>query len=77
MFLMMNSARLHVGLQGLGHLEMATQNALRHADCTSEEHAPALRVTKGSRAHVIYLDVSAALERAAISLSHWPVQSGG
>jgi alkylation response protein AidB-like acyl-CoA dehydrogenase len=31
MFLMMNSARLHVGLQGLGHQEMATQNALRHA----------------------------------------------
>ena len=31
MFLMMNSARLHVGLQGLGHLEMATQNARRHA----------------------------------------------
>ncbi|MBL8324966.1 MAG: acyl-CoA dehydrogenase [Rubrivivax sp.] len=29
MFLMMNSARLHVGLQGLGHQEMATQNALR------------------------------------------------
>ncbi|MEO6278289.1 acyl-CoA dehydrogenase family protein [Roseateles sp.] len=31
MFLMMNSARLHVGLQGLGHQQMATQNALRHA----------------------------------------------
>jgi alkylation response protein AidB-like acyl-CoA dehydrogenase len=31
MFLMMNSARLHCGLQGLGHQEMATQNALRHA----------------------------------------------
>lgn len=31
MFLMMNSARLHVGLQGLGHLEMATQNAWRYA----------------------------------------------
>lgn len=31
MFLMMNSARLHVGLQGLGHQEIATQNALRHA----------------------------------------------
>eukprot|EP01036_Dinobryon_divergens_P050663 gene50663-67827_t len=28
MFLMMNAARLHVGLQGLGHLEVATQNAL-------------------------------------------------
>jgi len=31
MFLMMNSARLHVGLQGLGHQEIATQNAVRHA----------------------------------------------
>ncbi len=31
MFVMMNSARLHVGLQGLGQLEMAGQNALRHA----------------------------------------------
>ena len=31
MFLMMNSARLHVGLQGLGHQEMATQNAMRYA----------------------------------------------
>lgn len=31
MFLMMNSARLHVGLQGLGHQEMVTQNALRYA----------------------------------------------
>ncbi len=31
MFLMMNSARLHVGLQGLGHLEMAAQNAQRYA----------------------------------------------
>jgi len=27
MFVMMNSARLHVGLQGLGHLDMAQQNA--------------------------------------------------
>jgi alkylation response protein AidB-like acyl-CoA dehydrogenase len=31
MFLMMNAARLHVALQGLGHLEMATQNARRYA----------------------------------------------
>ena len=31
MFLMMNAARLHVGLQGLGHLEIASQNALRYA----------------------------------------------
>ena len=31
MFVMMNSARLHVGLQGLGHLEAAQQNANRYA----------------------------------------------
>jgi alkylation response protein AidB-like acyl-CoA dehydrogenase len=31
MFLMMNSARLHVGMQGIGHLEAATQNAWRYA----------------------------------------------
>ncbi len=31
MFAMMNSARLHVGLQGLAHQEMAVQNALRYA----------------------------------------------
>jgi alkylation response protein AidB-like acyl-CoA dehydrogenase len=31
MFLMMNSARLHVGLQGLAHQEIATQNAERQA----------------------------------------------
>ena len=31
MFLMMNAARLHVALQGLGHLDMATQNAHRYA----------------------------------------------
>ncbi|WP_276807824.1 acyl-CoA dehydrogenase [Castellaniella defragrans] len=31
MFVMMNSARLHVGLQGLGHAEMAYRLALDHA----------------------------------------------
>ncbi|HEY0746571.1 MAG TPA: acyl-CoA dehydrogenase family protein [Steroidobacteraceae bacterium] len=31
MFVMMNSARLYVGLQGLGHAEMAYQNACRYA----------------------------------------------
>jgi alkylation response protein AidB-like acyl-CoA dehydrogenase len=31
MFLMMNAARVHVALQGLGHLDMATQNARRYA----------------------------------------------
>lgn len=40
MFLMMNSARLHVGLQGLGHGEMATQNALRYAAERAQFGAP-------------------------------------
>jgi alkylation response protein AidB-like acyl-CoA dehydrogenase len=31
MFVMMNAARLHVGLQGLGHTEAAYQNAQRYA----------------------------------------------
>ena len=31
MFVMMNSARLHVGLQGLGHLDIAQQNAHAYA----------------------------------------------
>ena len=32
MFVMMNSARMHVAMQGLGHLEAATQNAIRYAN---------------------------------------------
>ncbi|MPV66802.1 acyl-CoA dehydrogenase [Burkholderia sp. BE17] len=32
MFVMMNSARLHVALQGVAHLEAATQNAIRYAN---------------------------------------------
>lgn len=40
MFLMMNSARLHVGLQGLAHQEIATQNALRHAFERSQFKTP-------------------------------------
>lgn len=31
MFVMMNAARLQVGMQGLGHLELASQNAARYA----------------------------------------------
>jgi alkylation response protein AidB-like acyl-CoA dehydrogenase len=40
MFLMMNAARLHVGLQGLGHMEVSTQNALRHAHERLQSRAP-------------------------------------
>jgi alkylation response protein AidB-like acyl-CoA dehydrogenase len=40
MFLMMNAARLHVGLQGLGHLEVSTQNALRYAAERAQSRAP-------------------------------------
>jgi alkylation response protein AidB-like acyl-CoA dehydrogenase len=40
MFLMMNAARLHVGLQGMGHLEAATQNALAYAAERVQSRAP-------------------------------------
>lgn len=43
MFLMMNSARLHVGLQGLGHQEMAAQNALRYAHERVQMKQPIVR----------------------------------
>ena len=43
MFVMMNSARLHVALQGLGHLEMASQNACRYALERRQMRAPSPR----------------------------------
>ncbi|NML18840.1 acyl-CoA dehydrogenase family protein [Azohydromonas caseinilytica] len=42
MFVMMNAARLHVGLQGLGHLERATQSALAYAAERRQLRAPAV-----------------------------------
>ncbi|MCP5284161.1 MAG: acyl-CoA dehydrogenase [Burkholderiaceae bacterium] len=43
MFLMMNAARLHVALQGLGHLDMATQNAERYATEREQFKGPIAR----------------------------------
>jgi alkylation response protein AidB-like acyl-CoA dehydrogenase len=40
MFVMMNAARLHVGVQGLGHLERATQAALAYAAERRQLRAP-------------------------------------
>jgi alkylation response protein AidB-like acyl-CoA dehydrogenase len=40
MFLMMNAARLHVGIQGLGHLEAATQKARNYALDRRQMRAP-------------------------------------
>ncbi|MBQ0932712.1 acyl-CoA dehydrogenase [Ideonella sp. 4Y16] len=40
MFLMMNAARLHVAMQGLGHLEAATQNALSYAAERVQSRSP-------------------------------------
>ena len=40
MFVMMNSARLHVGLQGLGHAEAAWQNAYSYALERKQMRAP-------------------------------------
>lgn len=49
MFLMMNAARLHVGLQGLGHLEAATQNALRYTAERLQSRAPLRPVDEPAR----------------------------
>jgi alkylation response protein AidB-like acyl-CoA dehydrogenase len=43
MFVMMNSARLHVGLQGLGHQEFAVQNARRWAQVRTQFGRPIAR----------------------------------
>jgi alkylation response protein AidB-like acyl-CoA dehydrogenase len=40
MFVMMNAARLHVALQGVGHAESAYQNALRYAQERAQMRAP-------------------------------------
>lgn len=40
MFVLMNAARLLVGLQGLGHLEMAAQNGWRYARERRQSRAP-------------------------------------
>jgi alkylation response protein AidB-like acyl-CoA dehydrogenase len=40
MFVMMNAARLHVGLQGVGHAESAYQNSLRYAQERVQMRAP-------------------------------------
>lgn len=45
MFVMMHSARLHVGLQGLGHTEAAYQNALQYAVERVQMRAPAVSRT--------------------------------
>ncbi|CAM4348343.1 acyl-CoA dehydrogenase family protein [Kerstersia similis] len=39
MFVMMNAARLQVGMQGLGHLELSSQNALRYAQERQQSRA--------------------------------------
>jgi len=54
MFLMMNSARLHVGLQGLAHQEIATQNALHHAFERVQFKAP-IATMPAMRQHLLRL----------------------
>jgi alkylation response protein AidB-like acyl-CoA dehydrogenase len=50
MFSMMNAARLHVGLQGVGHSESAYQNALRYALERTQMRAPQRPADRGSEA---------------------------
>lgn len=46
MFVMMNAARLHVGLQGVGHAESAYQNALAYAQQRVQMRAPVRELTR-------------------------------
>ena len=48
MFVMMNAARLHVGLQGVGHAESAYQNALAYALERVQMRAPVRDATRKS-----------------------------
>jgi alkylation response protein AidB-like acyl-CoA dehydrogenase len=50
MFSMMNAARLHVGLQGVGHSESAYQNALRYALDRTQMRAPQRPADRASEA---------------------------
>lgn len=50
MFVMMNSARLHVGLQGLGHAEAAWQNACAYALERQQMRAPSRPEGVGAQA---------------------------
>ena len=63
MFPMMNAARVHVGLQGLGHAEAATQNALSYARERLQSRAPA---AAGPGPHAIVQH--AAMRRVLLSL---------
>ncbi|MET0335188.1 MAG: acyl-CoA dehydrogenase family protein [Rhizobacter sp.] len=56
MFVMMNAARLHVGLQGVGHSESAYQNSLRYALERLQMRAPVRPADrKGTEADPIVL----------------------
>jgi len=54
MFVMMNAARLHVALQGLGHAQNASRNALRYAHERVQSRAP-VRGPGGAAADPIVL----------------------
>ena len=69
MFLMMNAARLHVGLQGLGHLEVSTQNALRYAAERAQSRAP--QRPEGEPA----AEVDAIILHPAIRRTLWTLQA--
>ena len=66
MFVMMNSARLHVALQGLGHAEMAAQNALRYAQERHQLRAP--RRPEGTTAAADPIALHPAMRHALLRL---------
>lgn len=67
MFVMMNSARLHVGLQGLGHVEAAWQNAREYAAERVQMRAP-LRPEGGAATAADPINYHPAMRRVLLEL---------
>ena len=70
MFVMMNAARLSVGLQGLGHAEMAYQNAARYANERVQMRAIANpgNATRSGRSNADPIAVHPAIRKSILTM---------
>ncbi|MDB5818496.1 MAG: Acyl-CoA dehydrogenase domain-like [Rhizobacter sp.] len=75
MFAMMNAARLHVGLQGLGHAEVAMQNALRYAQERLQMRALKRPATQGTGTGNVDQSVTSHAARAPVSQAAVPAST--
>ena len=69
MFVMMNAARLHVGMQGLGHCEAAMQRAQAYAAERLQSRAP--RRPAGAAGPADRIDAHPAMQRSLLAQRAW------